>query len=375
MSLYRKSDLATRERDEVLHTQVMEARSDLKSSVAVTKSLVTTHFSAIGNSVEQIASQAASDHAGLQTEIRHGHDSIRQHVSLTQRQGCRKIISLQKDFRNMRSSTRKAQLNQSRELLRLDHSIHRLDSILSGLSSLHVSSERADSSSALVQHSGLEAMMLSLMLMRTSLYDAVSNLRSEEQIKISKDGVDLLLAEYQDLVAFCHEAAAIRINRRSDRLGAESGELKTLSDHGPMSTEYSVAIDSLTRSESEPKYRWCTKSYFNSLGHLTLKFLEEFGDYEGLPTKIVGASFLFIPSMDVHSTGVYASFQKQMKLAEKPLIARVLREIRVVGQDAIRAFQVDDLPTIQNMLSSGHIRPWDLDKCCIGNANRNMITV
>ena len=375
MTLYRKSDLATREMDEVLHTQVMEARNDLKSSAAVTKCLVTTHFSAIGNSVEQIASQAASDHTRLQTEIRQSHDSIRQHVSLTERQGCRRIKSLQKDFRNMRSSTRKAQLNHSRELLRLDHSIHRLDSILSGLSSLHISSEGADSSSALVQHSGLEAMMLSLMLMRTSLYDAFSNLRSEEQIKISKDGVDLLLAEYQDLVAFCHEAAAIRIERRSDGVRAQSEELKTLPVHGSMSTEYSVAVDSLPRSESGPKYRWCTKSYFNTLGHLTLKFLEEIGDYEGLPTKIVGASFLFIPSMDVHSTGVYASFQKQMEMAEKPSIARVLREIRIVGQDAITAFQYDDLPTIQNLLSNGHIRPWDLDKCCIGNKNRNMITV
>ena len=373
MSLCRKSDLATRERDEVLYTQVMEARNDLKSSTAVTKSLVTTHFSAIGNSVEQIASQAASGHAELQTEIRHGHHSIRQHVSLTQRQGCRKIESLQKDFRNMRSSTRKAQLNHSRELLRLDHSIHQLDSILSGLSSLHVSSEGADSRSALVQHSGLEGMMLSLMLMRTSLYDAVSSLRWEQQIKISKDGVDLLLAEYQDLVAFCHEASAIRINQRSSRLGAESGELKTLSARGSMSTEYSVAIDSLSESESGPKYRWCTKSYFNSIGHLTLKFLEEIGDYNSLPSKIVGASFLFIPSMDVHSTGVYASFQKQMRTAQNPSIARVLREIRCISAEASNAFVNDDLPTIRTMLSSGNIRPWDVYNGSYGNYN--MITV
>ena len=369
MSLCRKSDLATRERDEVLYTQVMEARNDLKSSAAVTKSLVTTHFGAIGDSVEQIASQAASGHAELQTEIRHGHHSIRQHVTLTQRQGCRKIESLQKDFRNMRSSTRKAQLNHSRELLRLDHSIHRLDSILSGLSSLHVSSEEAESRSALVQHSGLEGMMLSLMLMRTSLHDAVSNLRSKQQIKISKDGVDLLLAEYQDLAAFCHEAAAIRINRRSGRFGAESGKLKTPSVHRSMSTEYSVAIDSLTRSESGPQYRRSTRSYFNSLGHLTLKFLEEIEDYEGLPTKIVGASFLFIPSMDVHSTGVYASFQNQMRTAQNPSIARVLREIRGFRPEAITAFVHDDLPTIRNMLSSGHIRPWDVCNCRYGNCN------
>ena len=369
MRLYSKSDLATRERDEVLHTQVMEARNDLKSSVAVNKSLVTTHFSAIGNSFEQIASQAASSHAELQTEIRNGHGSIRQHVSLNQKQGCRKIESLQKDFRNMRSSTRKAQLEHSRELLRLDHSIHRLDSVLSGLSSLHVSSEGAHSRSALIQHSGLEGMMLSLMLMRTSLYDAVSNLRSEQQIKISKDGVDLLLAEYQDLVAFCHEAAAIRINRRSDRLGAEGGEFKMLSVRGSISTEYSVAIDSLSRSESGPQYRRCTKSYFNSLGHLTLKFLEEIEDYEGLPTKIVGASFLFIPSMDVHSTGVYASFQNQMRTAQNPSIARVLREIRGLSLGVFTALVDDDLPTIRAMLSSGHVRPWDVYNCFYGTFN------
>ena len=375
MGLYRKSDLATRERDEVLYTQVMEARKDLNSSAAVTKSLVTTHFSAIGNSVEQIASQAASGHAELQTEIRHGHNSIRQYVSLTQRQGRRKIESLQKDFRNMRSSTRKAQLSHSRELLRLDHSIHRLDSILSGLSSLHISSERADSSSALIQHSGLEGMMLSLMLMRTSLYDAVSNLRSEQQTSISKDGIGLLLAEYQDLVAFCHKAAAIRINRRSGNLGDESGELKTLSARGSMSTEYSVAIDSLSRSENGPKYRWCTKSFSSRLGRLILRFLEEIGDYSSLPSKTVGASFLFIPSMDVHSTGVYASFQKQMRTAQKPSIARVLRVVRYISTDAIIAIMNDDLPTIRKMLSSGDLRPWDLDETSFPERNCNTINV
>ena len=375
MTPYRKSDLATRERDEVLYTQVLETRNDLKSSAAITKSLVTTHFSAIGNSVEQIASQAATGHAELQTEIRNGYNSIRQHVGLTQRQGCRKIENLQKDFRNMRSSARKAQRNHGRELLRLDHSIHRLDSILSGLSSLHVSSEGAGSSSALAQHSGLEGMMLSLMLMRTSLYDAVSNLRSEQQTKISKDGIDLLLAEYQDLVAFCHEAAAIRINRRSGRLAAENEESETLPVRGSMSTEYSVAIDSSSESESGPKYRWCTNSHSSRLGHLTLRFLEEIEDHNSLPSKIVGASFLFAPSMDVHSSGVYASFQKQMRMAQNPSITRVLREIRFVSQDAMIAIANDDLPTFRDMLSSGRIRPWDLDEDVFPVRNLNMVAV
>ena len=375
MTLYRKNDLATRERDEVLHAQVMEARKDLKSSVAETKDLVTTHFSTIGNSIERIVSRAASDHAGLQTEIRHGHDSIRQQVSLTDRQGRRKLKGLQKDFRDMRSSTRKAQLENRRELLRLNNGIRRLDSMLSGLSSLHVSSGGADSRSALVQHSGLEAMMLSLMLMRTSLHDAVSSLRSEAQIKISKDGIDLLLAEYQDLVAFCHEAAAIRSHQRSDGPRAQSEEMKSPLVNKGMSTEYSVAVNSLPMSESGQKYRWCTKSYFSTLGRLTLKFLEESGDHNSLPTRVVGASFMFIPSLDVHSTGVWASFQKEMKMAEKPLIARQMREIRIAPPDTRAAIRNDDLPAIQHMLSNGDLRPWDLDGICYENSNRNLIAV
>ena len=375
MTLYRKNDLATRERDEVLHTQVMEARKDLISSVAETKNLVITHFSTIGNSIEHIASQAASDHAGLQTEIRHGHDSIRQQVSLTERQGCRKLKGLQKDFRDMRSSTRKARLDDRREMLRLDHSIRRLESMLSGLSSLHISSEGVDSSSALVQHSGLEAMMLSLMLMKSSLDDAVSNLRSDAQIKISKDGVDLLLAEYQDLVAFCHEAAAIRIHQRSDGPRAQSEEMQSLPVNKGMSTKYSVAVDSLPVSESGQKYRWCTKSYFSTIGRLTLKFLEQSGDYNSLPTRIVGASFLFIPSLDVQKTGVWASFQKEMKMAEKPSIARQMREIRIAPPATIDAVRHDDLPAIQHMLSNGDLRPWDLDGLCYHNSSRNLIAV
>ena len=353
----------------------MEARKDMKSSVAETKNLVITQFSAIGNSIEQIVSQAVSDHAGLQTEIRRGHDSIRQQVSLTERQGCRKLKGLQKDFRDMRSSTRKVQLDNHRKLLRLDNSIRRLDSMLSGLSSLHVSSGRVDSRSALVQHSGLEAMMLSLMLMKTSLYDAVSNLRSEAQIKVSKDGVDLLLSEYQDLVAFCHEAAAIRIHQRSDGSRAQSEQMKSFPVKKGMSTDYSVAVDSLPMSESGQRYRWCTKSYFSTLGHLTLKFLEQSGDYNSLPTRVVGASFTFIPSLDVHSTGVWASFQKEMKMAEKPSIARQMREIRFAPPATLAAIRNDDLPTIQHMLSNGDLRPWDLDESCYPWQNRNLIGV
>ena len=375
MTLCRKNDLATRERDEVLHTQVMEARKDLTSSVAETKNLVITNFSTIGNSIERIASQAASDHAGLQTEIRHGHDSIRQQVSLTERQGCRNLKGLQKDFRDMRSSTRKTQLDNRRELLRLDHSLRRLDSMLSGLCSLHVSSGGVDSSSALVQHSGLEAMMLALMLMRTSLYDAVSDLRSEAQRTISQDGVDLLLAEYQDLVAFCHEAAAIRIHQRSDGPRAQSEEMKPLPVNKGMSTEYSIAVDSLPMSESGQKYRWCTKSYFSTLGRLTLKFLEQSGDYASLPTRIVGASFLFIPSSDIYSTGVWASFQTEMKMAQKTSIARQMREIRIAPLATIAAIRHDDLPAIQHMLSNGDLRPWDLDGICYHDASRNLIAV
>lgn len=83
---------------------------------------------------------------------------------------------------------------------------------------------------------------------------------------------------------------------------------------------------------------------------------------------MVNASSRFAPSENIHSTGIFTSFQKEMQMASKPSIGRTLWEIRPItnadvgdGRFLVTALWKDDLPSVQRLLSSGLIRPWDED--------------
>jgi len=65
--------------------------------------------------------------------------------------------------------------------------------------------------------------------------------------------------------------------------------------------------------------------HHSNVGNLEWKLEEEVGDCNNLPTSVVGVSFCFGPSHDVHYNGVYASSRKGMQLAHGSSISRHLR--------------------------------------------------
>ena len=91
----------------------------------------------------------------------------------------------------------------------LNRGSRHLESILS-LSSLRLEPQGKRPRSILAQHPNLNSIMLSLMLMRSSLYCAVSQLDSTVPAKISEKALTFLLDEFEQLVAFGHEASALR---------------------------------------------------------------------------------------------------------------------------------------------------------------------
>jgi len=92
---------------------------------------------------------------------------------------------------------------------------------------------------------------------------------------------------------------------------------------------------------------------------------EEVGDCNNLPTSVVGVSFRFVPSHDVHYNGVYASSRKGMQLAHgssiNPYYVIRTKTVEYTGQR--------HLPGLQRMLSTGEIRPWNRYRegknCCL----------
>lgn len=130
-----------------------------------------------------------------------------------------------------------------------------------------------------------------------------------------------------------------------------------------MSDDYFVEVDSFPISNLNWKRQWRRVSHFSTLGYLEIKFEEGNREHNDLPTSIVAASFSFIPNIDIHGTGVYASFRREMQMAHTPSISRHVCEILLIGDDTCRVLYRapchDDLPGIQHVLSSGEVRPWD----------------
>ena len=90
--------------------------------------------------------------------------------------------------------------------------------MLSDLSSLRLVPRGNRPKFALAQHSRLDSIMLSFMLMRSSLYSVVSQLNSAVSENVSKDAARFLVDEYEKLVAFGHEASALRRRRSFEGL-------------------------------------------------------------------------------------------------------------------------------------------------------------
>ena len=240
--------------------------------------------------------------------------------------------------------------------------------MLSELSAIRLEPQGNRPQSALVQHSCLDSIMLSLMLMRSSLYCAVSQLNSAVSAKVSEDVGKFLLDEFEQMVAFVREASELHNRQSFNRVDSNEKRLPQLTTHAATLRNYSLNADNFPIPRVTSKKQWRKISHFSTLGRLDVTFEEKTEARNFMPTSIVIASFHFIPNLNIHSIGIFALFRREMQIASKPSISRTLREIRQitrdddqVGRPLVTALIHDDLPCIQRMLSSGQIRPWDQD--------------
>ena len=270
--------------------------------------------------------------------------------------------------------TLQADLNQ--KLQKLERNVTNLESMLSLLSLKQRELRIPSSLSASAQHSNLEAMMLSLTMMKSSLDSAIANLRSESSTRLSDDQICLLLNEYTNLVTFCREAAAMRSGHSSRQIRRDEDRSREAADAGLISRGYYLDVSNCTEPTSTLRSQRRRIFHNSRVGRLLLTLEEETGDCNNLPTSVVGVSFCFIPNLQVNDTGIYALFKKKMQMERGPAITRYLREIRILHDEdsTLQAFRHiadrDDLPGLQRMLSYGEIRPWDKD-----GRGRNLLCV
>ena len=208
--------------------------------------------------------------------------------------------------------------------------------------------------------------MLSLLMMKSSLVSALSELKSESFLEISEEETEFLLSEFENLVAFSHEASALRIRQRSIKAEGEDGPSRGCVNHRSMARNYALDVDSLSQSTVTRRGRLRTLSHADASGTLELRFENKACDLNGRPASVLKASFSYVPNQNVHRTGLYATFQKEIRMGLNPSIERSLRVFRIFPKDMdgtcigpLELLQADDLNGLQRMLSYGQVRPWD----------------
>lgn len=134
------------------------------------------------------------------------------------------------------------------------------------------------SESALAQHPRLDSLTLSLVLMRSSLCSAVSQLHSAVPAKGSEEAVKFLLDEFGRWVAFGHDALAFRNRQSLENSDGDNGRLPGLKTRTSALRNYSLDDDIFLTDNVTPKKHWRTLSHFSTVGQLELSFEEKIGN-------------------------------------------------------------------------------------------------
>ena len=358
-------DIKARERYQSIHSQVAEVRNMLNTSATETRNLVSSKVGTVRSDLEQVAVELAISQEGVQTSIQTSHDHLHQEILHTGVQTSHGIQRIQNDLMDINFLMQHYQQHTLQEFLQMSQSIKNIDSMLSRVLSLYSGREESLLECSLVEHPRLEGIMFSLLMMRSSLVSAISELKSNSSLDISEDETEFLLGEFENLVAFSHEASALRIRQRCIKAEGEDWPCHGCTNHTSMTRNYALDVDSFSQPAVTRRERR-TSSHADASGKLKLSFENRTGDVSGRPASILDATFSYVPNQDVHKTGVYATFRKEMRVGFKPSVNRSLRAARIFPRvmdstfnNLIEVLQADDLQGLQRMLSCGQIRPWD----------------
>ena len=337
----------------------------LDTCATETRNLVSSEVGTVRSDLEQVFVKAAHSQEGMQTNIQASHNHLCQEVSHAGIQTSHGIERMQNDLRDTNLLVQRNRQHSMQEFLQLKQSIKKIDSMLSQVHSLYSGREESLLDCSLAQHPRLEGLMLSLLMMKSSLVSTVSELKSKSLLEISEEETKFLLNEFENLVAFSHDGSALRIRQRCIKAEGEDRPSRGSTSHTLMTRNYALDIDSFSQPTVTRRERLRTLYHSDASGKMRLRFENRAGDVNGRPASVLNTSFSYIPNPDVHKTGLYAAFRKEMRMGLNPSIKRSLRVIRIFDDDDGTYEQLEDvlmkdyLHGLQRMLSSGQIRPWD----------------
>ena len=332
-----------------------------------TRNQISTELNTVRTGIEQVASKIILDQHEKNTSQWMRYDLLHWDVLQAERRSTRRLETIRNDMWDVSVLTRRNQRQNTQDLHMLYRSINHIESTLSELSAIRLEPQGNRPQSTIVRPICLDTIMLSLMLMRSNLYCAVSHLKSAVSPKTSEDVGEFLVDEFEKLVIFVREASELQNGQSFNKLDGGDNRLPHFGNH-TMLCNHSMNANNFPIPTMTLRKRWRSLSHLSPLGLLEVRFEEKTEARNVVPTSIVIASFRFTPNLNVHNTGICALFRREMQRASKPSISRNLRVIRQitrdddqVGRPLVTALINDDLDCIQHMLSSGQIRPWDQD--------------
>ena len=335
-------DITARENGKTLQAQVSDLRNSIQTFAAGTGAQILSESAIIQTRLGQAADKLARNQESLHMNVRAIRDNMCGQILRSGDTSVRALGMIRGDIRRTSLIHRRSQLGMNRQLRKLNQGQSQLASMLTKLSSLHLESPRADAPDV-AHYSGLENMAFLLIQIQKSINQLIFGLQSSTSMKISDGEVVFFLEELERLVTFC--------DRSPHTISAT------------YATHYSIGIERRPLPKTMQRRYRRRMSHQSTLGCLEVQFEEIIGDFNDLPTTVQCASFHFVPSTDVYSTGIYASFRRDLRMAHRPYIVRSLREIRVVPHSVtwqvVEALHADDLPAVQRMLATGQIKPWD----------------
>ena len=345
-----------------------DVRDIFQASLTETRDRISTELNTVRSGIEQVASKIILGQHESNTSQRSRYDRLHCDVLRAGRRSTRGLESIRNHIRDVSILTRRTERLNTQHRHSLSRSINDIESMLSELLIMRLEPQGNRPQPALVQQSCLDSILLSLMIMRSSLCCAISQLKSSISAKVSEDAGDFLLDEFEKLVIFVREASELHNRQSFNWVNGDDKRLSQSTTHSTTSHNYSMNADKFRFLNVTSKKQWQILTYFSALGHLEVRLEVKAGARNLRPTSTVIASFHFTPNLNVHTTGVFAFFRREIQTASKPSISRTLREIRqitrdddLVGRPLVTALINDDLTCVQTMLSSGQIRPWDQD--------------
>lgn len=210
------------------------------------------------------------------------------------------------------------------------------------------------SSIQFTRHSGtLEAVIIPLLLMKSSLHHAVSQYLEAPTAGMPRECLEFLVRQFEELLACSHVVSSQNIYRR---LAESGGECDT-----KMQCNLGTAafVNPLITSTYDTGHFRRLLNHHDSVGSLTIHA----DTHRTGKREEIAVSFAFVPEGFGNSlpNGVAASFQYYGLRSGAPSITRSLREIRYISARSPihEAIAADDLSQVRELILQGQARPWD----------------